>query len=118
MEIYCVKEVEQNPVPKSQTKPFYIGTKEAPSDYDYSVFSALLYKPHHQETFEGQNYALCPAIHHDRKSPWDLNVKTCHFPCVLVTIKNLLLRTLARLSPPFPVGGVGVTNDWSNGCNC
>ena len=31
MEIYCVKEVEQNPVPKSQTKPFYIGTKEAPS---------------------------------------------------------------------------------------
>ena len=33
MEIYCVKEVEQNPVPKSQTKPFYIGTKEAPSVY-------------------------------------------------------------------------------------
>ena len=32
MEIYCVKEVEQNPLPKSQTKPFYIGTKEAPSD--------------------------------------------------------------------------------------
>ena len=32
VEIYCVKEVEQNPVPKSQTKPFYIGTKEAPSD--------------------------------------------------------------------------------------
>ena len=31
MEIYSVKEVEQNPVPKSQTKPFYIGTKEAPS---------------------------------------------------------------------------------------
>ena len=30
MEIYCVKEVEQNPVPKSQTKPFYIRTKEAP----------------------------------------------------------------------------------------
>ena len=33
MEIYCVKEVEQNPVPKSQTKPFYIGTKEAPSEF-------------------------------------------------------------------------------------
>ena len=32
MEIYCVKEVAQNPVPKSQTKPFYIGTKDAPSD--------------------------------------------------------------------------------------
>ena len=32
MEIYCVKEVEQNPLSKSQTKPFYIGTKEAPSD--------------------------------------------------------------------------------------
>ena len=32
MEIYCVKDVEQNPLPKSQTKPFYIGTKEAPSD--------------------------------------------------------------------------------------
>ena len=31
MEIYCVKEVEQNLLPKSQTKPFYIGTKEAPS---------------------------------------------------------------------------------------
>ena len=31
MEISCVKEVEQNPVPKSQAKPFYIGTKEAPS---------------------------------------------------------------------------------------
>ena len=33
MEILCVKEVEQNPLPKSQTKPFYIGTKEAPSEY-------------------------------------------------------------------------------------
>ena len=32
MEISCVKEVEQNPLPKSQTKPFYIGTKEAPSE--------------------------------------------------------------------------------------
>ena len=32
MEIYCVKEVEQNPLPKSQTKPFYIETKEAPSE--------------------------------------------------------------------------------------
>ena len=31
MEIYCVKEVDQNPIPKSQTKHFYIGTKEAPS---------------------------------------------------------------------------------------
>ena len=31
MEIYCVKDVEQNPLPKSQTKPIYIGTKEAPS---------------------------------------------------------------------------------------
>ena len=34
MAIYCVKEVEQNPLPKSQTKPFYIGTKEAPSVCD------------------------------------------------------------------------------------
>ena len=24
--------VEKNPVPKNQTKPFYIGTKEAPSE--------------------------------------------------------------------------------------
>ena len=31
MEIYSVKVVEKNPVSKSQTKPFYIGTKEAPS---------------------------------------------------------------------------------------
>ena len=31
MDIYCVKEVEQNPLPKSQIKLFYIGTKEAPS---------------------------------------------------------------------------------------
>ena len=38
MEIYCVKEVEQNPVPKSQTKPFYIGTKEAPSELVSSEF--------------------------------------------------------------------------------
>ena len=34
MEIYCIKEVEQNPLPKSQTKPFYIGTKEAPSGFE------------------------------------------------------------------------------------
>ena len=40
MEIYCVEEVEQNPLPKSQTKPFYIGTKEAPSE-----FINLLYIP-------------------------------------------------------------------------
>ena len=39
MEIYCVKEVEQNPVPKGQTKPFYIGTKDAPSDWVwYNIF--------------------------------------------------------------------------------
>ena len=30
-----LKEVEQNLLPKSQTKPFYIGTKEAPSDNVY-----------------------------------------------------------------------------------
>ena len=30
--IYSVSVVEKNPVLKSQTKPFYIGTKEAPSD--------------------------------------------------------------------------------------
>ena len=40
MEILCVKEVEQNPLPKSQTKPFYIGTKEAPSE-DTSVGNRL-----------------------------------------------------------------------------
>ena len=28
---YSIYIVEKNPVPKSQTKPFYIGTKEAPS---------------------------------------------------------------------------------------
>ena len=32
VEICCVNVVEQNLLPKSQTKPFYIGTKEAPSD--------------------------------------------------------------------------------------
>ena len=32
MEINSVNVVEKNPVPKSQTKPYYIGTKEAPSD--------------------------------------------------------------------------------------
>ena len=31
-DLLCSTEVEQNPLPKSQTKPFYIGTKEAPSD--------------------------------------------------------------------------------------
>ena len=31
MEIYSVDVVEKNPVPKNQTKPFYIGTKKAPS---------------------------------------------------------------------------------------
>ena len=34
VEIYCVKEVEQNLLPKNQTNPFYIRTKEAPSEYD------------------------------------------------------------------------------------
>ena len=33
VEIYSVNVVEKNPVLKSQTKPFYIGTKEAPSVY-------------------------------------------------------------------------------------
>ena len=32
VEICSVIVEEKNPVPKSQTKPFYIGTKEAPSD--------------------------------------------------------------------------------------
>ena len=41
MEISCVKEVEQNPLPKSQTKPFYIGTKEAPSDKQEKLFVSL-----------------------------------------------------------------------------
>ena len=36
MEINSVNVVEKNLVPKSQTKPFYIGTKEAPSEiYKY-----------------------------------------------------------------------------------
>ena len=44
MEIYCVKEVEQNPLPKSQTKPFYIGTKEAPSEFvDKCYWSPTIY---------------------------------------------------------------------------
>ena len=42
MDIYCVKEVEQNPLPKSQTKPFYIGTKEAPSDFHDLHFICIL----------------------------------------------------------------------------
>ena len=42
MEIYYVKEVEQNPVPKSQTKPFYIGTKEAPSDIARVLTSVVI----------------------------------------------------------------------------
>ena len=44
MEIYSVDIVEKNLVPKSQTKPFYIGTKEAPSalgDFHLSVVSPL-----------------------------------------------------------------------------
>ena len=32
VEIYSVNIVEKNLVPKSQTKPFNIGTKEAPSE--------------------------------------------------------------------------------------
>ena len=38
-EIYSINVVEKNPVPKSQTKSFYIGTKEAPSG------SAPLFSP-------------------------------------------------------------------------
>ena len=38
VEIYCVKGVEQNPLPKSQTKPFYIGTKEAPSENEFMLY--------------------------------------------------------------------------------
>ena len=50
MEISCVKEVEQNPLPKSQTKPFYIGTKEAPSvqimsEYEQTFSPQYTYKP-------------------------------------------------------------------------
>ena len=45
MEIYCVKEVEQNPVPKSQTKPFYIGTKEAPSDLAQIINCGFMLEP-------------------------------------------------------------------------
>ena len=37
MKTYRVNVVEKNPVPKSQTKPFYIGTKEAPSDLSYPI---------------------------------------------------------------------------------
>ena len=47
MEIYCVQEVEQNPLPKSQTKPFYIGTKEVPSSIALLVLLlSILYKGH------------------------------------------------------------------------
>ena len=44
--------VERNPVPKSQTKPFYIGTKEAPSGVaahilkQKSVFAQYLFSVH------------------------------------------------------------------------
>ena len=38
-----VEEVEQNQLPKSQTKPFYIGTKEAPSDYVTFMFLKSVY---------------------------------------------------------------------------
>ena len=39
MEICSVNVVEQNPLPKRQTKPFYIGTKEAPSGFRGAVES-------------------------------------------------------------------------------
>ena len=46
MEIYSISIVEKNPVPKSQTKPFYIGTKEAPSDKSGYSFIVLERKEH------------------------------------------------------------------------
>ena len=45
MEIYCVKEVEQNLLPKSQTKPFYIGTKEAPSETEGALLREFYLVP-------------------------------------------------------------------------
>ena len=47
MEISCVKEVEQNPLPKSQTKPFYIGTKEAPSANVYDILLFMRFSNNH-----------------------------------------------------------------------
>ena len=47
MKVCCVNVVEKSPVPKSQTKPFYIGTKEAP----VKMFDLDLLKP-----FKGLSY--------------------------------------------------------------
>ena len=46
---FSVNVVEKNPVPKSQTKPFYIGTKEAPSEYYFCFISTMVvyYYYHH-----------------------------------------------------------------------
>ena len=55
MKIYSVNVVEKNPVPKSKTKPFYIGTKEEPIDsalnktVDFGTVSTCwlgIYKPY------------------------------------------------------------------------
>ena len=64
MESYCVTEVEQNPLPKSQTKPVYIGTKEAPCDSAYEMFSWYQYLIvglvfSHLGFFEWESFAEC-----------------------------------------------------------
>ena len=45
MEINSGNVVEKNPVPKSQTKPFYIGTKEAPSELGALFLNYLIISP-------------------------------------------------------------------------
>ena len=56
MEINSVNVVEKNPVPKSQTNPYYIGTKEAPSDLCVAKTKALI-------SFAVFEYAKCLFSH-------------------------------------------------------
>ena len=48
VEIYTVNVVEKNPVPKSQTNPLFIGTKEAPSDNVQNICIKCLRFTHSQ----------------------------------------------------------------------
>ena len=84
MEIYCVKEVEQNPVPKSQTKPFYIGTKEAPSESMDSVLHYITAYLMKQITF-----SFIPRLLLFLKTLKYLNLKTVFYLKQSINFKSL-----------------------------
>ena len=80
MEINSVNVVEKNPVPKSQTKPFYIGTKEAPSDYALNLAQMSIKKAVMEIT--------------DVKSDTMIISQTFEFDVYLRTKCNMLLSDL------------------------